>query len=253
MDLSLQLQHEVVAVQTETDLHVLVELTAPAVPTVSTREPLRIALVIDRSGSMHGAKLDAAKRSVAYLARQLTAADQLAVIAYDDAVTLPYALGPVDVAAIDLALAGIESGGSTNLSGGWLKGVEELRRVAGGIRRVVVLSDGHANVGITDTATLARMAGEVMGRGISTTTIGFGDGFDEHLMTVIADRGGGSGHFAQSPDDAPGIFAAEFDDLAALVAQSLSVESDVRLHGPGPGPVRAPTPRSAAVLGTPSI
>jgi Ca-activated chloride channel homolog len=68
------------------------------------------------------------------------------------------------------------------------------------------------------------MAGEVMSRGISTTTIGFGEGFDEHLMTTVADAGGGSGHFAQSPDDAPGIFADEFDDLATLVAQSLSVE-----------------------------
>ncbi len=224
MDLSLQLQHELVAVQTETDLHVLVELTAPAAPVDHAREPLRIALVVDRSGSMHGAKLDAAKRSIAYLARQLTTEDQIAVIAYDDAVTLPYPLGPVDVGAIDRALAGIGPGGSTNLSGGWLKGVEELRRIEGGIRRVVVLSDGHANAGITDTAILARMAGEVMGRGISTTTIGFGDGFDEYLMTVIADSGGGSGHFAQSPDDAPEIFAAEFDDLATLIAQNLSVE-----------------------------
>lgn len=80
MDLSLQLQHEFVAVQTETDLHVLVELTAPPAPVDQTREPLRIALVLDRSGSMHGAKLDAAKRSIAYLAGQLTSDDRLAVI-----------------------------------------------------------------------------------------------------------------------------------------------------------------------------
>jgi Ca-activated chloride channel homolog len=224
MDLSLQLQHELVAVQTETDLHVLVELTAPAAPTDHSREPLRIALVLDRSGSMHGAKLVAAKRSIAFLAGQLTAADQLSVVAYDDSVTLPYPLGPADVGAVDRALAGIGPGGSTNLSGGWLKGVEELRRIEDGVRRVVLLSDGHANVGITDPSMLARMASEVAGSGISTTTIGFGDGFDEHLMTGIADSGGGSGHFAQSPDDAPGIFAEEFDDLAALVAQNLSVE-----------------------------
>jgi Ca-activated chloride channel homolog len=224
MDLSLQLQHELVAVQTETDLHVLVELTAPVAPTDHAREPLRIALVVDRSGSMSGAKLEAAKRSIAYLAEQLTADDRLAVIAYDDQVTLPFPLGPVDVGAIGQALAGIVSGGSTNLSGGWLKGVEQLRQVDDGVRRVVLLSDGHANTGITEPAVLARMAGEVAGSGISTTTIGFGDGFDEHLMTAIADSGGGSGHFAQSPDDAAGIFAEEFDDLATLVAQNLSVE-----------------------------
>jgi Ca-activated chloride channel homolog len=97
---------------------------------------------------MYGPKLEAAERSIVYLARQLTGEDQVAVIAYDDSVTLPYALGPVDVAAIDLALAGIGPGGSTNLSGGWLKGVEELRRVEDGIRWVVMLSDGQANVGM---------------------------------------------------------------------------------------------------------
>lgn len=224
MDLSLQMQHELVAVQTETDLHVLVELTAPAAPTDHAREPLRIALVVDRSGSMSGAPLEAAKRSIAYLARQLTADDRLAVIAYDEQVTLPYPLGPVGVGKIGRALDGIESGGMTNLSGGWLKGVEQLGQMDDGIRRVVLLSDGHANTGITDPVVLARMAGELAGGGISTTTIGFGDGFDEHLMTAIADAGGGSAHFAQSPDDAPGIFAAEFDDLATLVAQNVSVE-----------------------------
>lgn len=224
MDLSLQLAHDLVAVQTETHLDVLIELTAPTPAVDQDREPLRIAVVVDRSGSMRGAKLEAAKRSVAYLAAQLTSEDRLAVVAYDSTVTLPYPLAPVDVGAVGRALASFGPGGQTNLSGGWLKGVEQLRGIDDGIRRVVLLSDGHANVGVADMATLARMAAEVAGSGISTTTIGFGDGFDEQLMTAVADNGGGSGHFAQSPDDAPGIFAEEFDDLATLVAQNLSVE-----------------------------
>jgi Ca-activated chloride channel homolog len=224
VDLSLQLQHDLVAVQTDVDLHVMVELAAPPAPTDRDREPLHVALVIDRSGSMHGGRLEAAKRSASYLGHQLTSADQLAVVAYDDEVSLLHPLQPVDATRIDGALAGLMTGGMTNLSGGWLKGVEELGRVADGVRRVLLLSDGHANQGIRDRSTLERMATEVAGGGVSTTTIGFGDGFDEHLMTAIADAGSGHGYFAETPDDAAGIFADEFADLATLVAQNVSVE-----------------------------
>jgi Ca-activated chloride channel homolog len=224
MDLSLQLQHDLVAVQTETELHVLVELASPPAPADRDREPLRIALVIDRSGSMQGGRLEAAKRSASYLAHQLTAEDQLAVIGYDQTVSLELPLQPVDVHRVDAALAGLTPRGMTNLSGGWLKGVEELSRVSDGVRRVLLLSDGHANRGITDRMTLERMAIEVAGGGISTSTIGFGDGFDEHLMTALADAGTGSGYFAETPDDAAGIFAEEFEDLATLVAQNVSIE-----------------------------
>lgn len=108
------------AVQTEMDLHVLVDLTAPAAVCDHRREPLRIALVVDRSGSMRGAKLDATKRSVAYLAGQLTVDDQLAIVAYDDQVLLPYALGPAGVDAVDQArwLASAPVGRPTSPVGG---------------------------------------------------------------------------------------------------------------------------------------
>jgi Ca-activated chloride channel homolog len=224
VDLSLQLQHDLVAVQTETDLHVMVELSAPPAPTDQDREPLRVALVIDRSGSMHDGRLEAAKRSASYLASQLSSADQLAVIGYDDEVLVAHPLQPVHAPAVDAALAGLQPGGMTNLSGGWLKGVEELGRASDGIRRVLLLSDGHANRGIVDAAKLERMSAEIAGTGVSTTTIGFGDGFDEDLMTAIADAGSGHGYFAETPDDAAGIFAAEFENLATLVAQNVSVE-----------------------------
>lgn len=224
MDLELRLQHDIVAVQTATELHLMVELTAPPQTHDDSRQPLRVAVVLDKSGSMGGERLPLAKRAARYLVEQMTDDDQMAVVAYDDTVDLVAPLAPVDKQALAARIDAIDTGGMTNLSGGWLKGVEELRRVDDGIRRVLLLSDGHANQGITDPSQLAGMAGTIAAEGISLSTIGIGDGFDEHLMTGLSDAGRGRGHFAATPDDAPGIFAEEFEDLVSLAAQNLSVE-----------------------------
>ena len=225
---SLRIDHELLAVEREHRVHCMLELTAPPAPGDSQRKPLHLALVIDRSGSMRGEKLHIAKRCAAFLARRLRPDDQLSIVTYDDEVALVHGLAPVgnDTSALERAIAAIHTGGQTNLSGGWLKGVEQLRGVPGGAgpKKVLLLSDGLANVGISDAGQLAELAHGATDEGIGTTTIGFGDGFDEDLMTAMADRGSGSAYFAAGVDEAPGIFAQEFDDLVSVVAQNLSVE-----------------------------
>jgi len=227
-DASLRLDHELLAVEQDHRVHCMLDLTAPPAPGSENRMPMHLALVIDRSGSMHGPKLDTAKRCAMFLARKLRADDQLSIVAYDSEVTLVHGLAPVGVdrSAVEHAIASIPPGGQTNLSGGWLKGTEQLRGIAGGVgpRKVLLLSDGLANVGITDGAELAAMAKVAADDGIGTTTIGFGDGFDEDLMTALADAGGGNAYFAATVDEAAGIFAQEFDDLVRVIAQNLSVE-----------------------------
>ena len=123
------------------------------------------------------------------------------------------------------AIAGITTGGMTNLSGGWLKAREELARADDGrVRRVLLLTDGQANRGITDAGQLVGLAGHAAADGIGTTTIGYGTDFDEKLLTDMADAGRGVGWFAETVDDAPRIFAEEFTGLVQLAAQNLSVE-----------------------------
>ena len=223
MDAELRLDHSLVAIESGGTVFGLLELKAPEAATDANRPSLGIALVIDRSGSMSGEKLETAKACGAYLASRLASVDRMSVVAYDDEVTLVSSLeGPGP--RLGAAIGGIYSGGSTNLSGGWLKGVELLEHHRAEVRRVLLLTDGLANVGITNHSQLTGMASSAAARGITTTTIGLGADHDETLLAAMSDAGQGHDHFAATPDEAPEIFAKEFDSLAAMVAQNLSVE-----------------------------
>lgn len=220
LDHSITLDHELVSVEDEQTVHAMLELTAPAVD--RCRPPLRLAVVLDRSGSMSGERLACAKTATRMLAQLLSADDQLGVVAYDDQVRVVAPLGKPSSQVL-AAVEQLEAGRSTNLSGGWTKGCELLER-AGDTRRVVLLTDGHANEGVTDPSRLAEMAGVAANGRISTTSIGIGAGFNEHLLAAMADRAGGGYFYADQPDDLPAAFEEAFGDLAALVASTVSVE-----------------------------
>jgi ADP-ribosylglycohydrolase len=225
MDANIRLDHQLLAVETEHQVHAMLEITAPGAPDGDKRAPLNIAIVIDRSGSMSGPKLEVTKQCADYLVKRLGKDDKVAVVAYDDQVDLVASLQPATGPALAPSIASIFPRGSTNLSGGWMKGAEELGRAdEGSARKVILLTDGLANVGVTDPRALASMTQQAVGRGIGTTTVGFGEDFDEALLTDLAEVGQGNSYFASNPDDAPGIFGREFEGLMNLVAQNVSAE-----------------------------
>jgi Ca-activated chloride channel family protein len=225
MDATVRLEHSVLAVEAEHDLHAMVELSVPELAEGAGRPPLRVALALDRSGSMAGDKLAMALRCARWLAERLRSVDELALASFDDHVRLLAPLARVDARRVRAALASIGPGGQTNLSGGWLRALGELVDApADGPRKILLLTDGLANQGITSREDLVAMARRARNEGVSTTTIGFGGGFDEDLLRDMADAGGGSTYFAATPDDAPGIFERELEGLTRVAAQNVTLE-----------------------------
>lgn len=192
----------------------------------SPRRNLNLSLVIDRSGSMAGAPLHHALKAAESVVDQLEPDDILSVVVYDDEVDSVVPPQPVtNKAALKNSIHKVRAGGITNLSGGWLKGCEHVktRLDPQKINRVLLLTDGHANMGIQDPKVLTATSGQKAEEGITTTTLGFAQGFNEDLLIGMARAATGNFYFIQSIDEATEVFSIELDSLRAVVGQNLKV------------------------------
>ena len=124
------------------------------------------------------------------------------------------------------ALARIEPRGSTNLGEGWLTGCRQvaLGQRGDGVDRCLLLSDGLANVGMTDRDELAGHAAELRRRGVTTTTFGIGDDFDERLMQLIAEHGGGNFYYIEDARQIPDYITSEVGEALDVVARGVAIE-----------------------------
>lgn len=200
-------------------------LTTLSGETPPARAPINVVLVLDRSGSMSGGPLDAAIEAAQRFAGFLAANDRLSVVAFDDEVTVVSAPAPAGDSAVLDAIGRIHPGGSTNLSGGWLKAFELARQgLVDGVNRIVLLTDGQANCGITDLQALSAMVRSGAAQRVSTTCIGFGAGFNEDLLQTLGREGRANYWYVERDDQMAGVFEGEIEGLVALAAQNVVVE-----------------------------
>ena len=208
-------------------LPVLVRIQAPDPdPTLQkNRKPYHLALVLDRSGSMHGEPLLEALRCTRYILDQLSPSDVVSLTVFDNNVNTLVNAQPVgNGQVLHHALSQISSGGSTNLHGGWQAGANTLLNTAqdAALARVILLSDGQANTGdTTDTQTIANLCAQAAEHGITTSTYGLGRGFNEDLMVAMGERGGGNHYYGDTAADLFEPFAEEFDFISNLYARHL--------------------------------
>jgi len=225
MELNALLDVDIVAVEADDEISLMLDLKAPADKEAGTRPPASLQVVLDRSGSMYGGRLEAAQVALLGLIDKLDARDNFGLVAFDTETWVVVPAGPLtDKHLAKAKIASLLPGGSTDLCGGYLRGIQEARRVkADGRATLLLLSDGHANHGVTDAGRLGQVAEGAQHQGVTTSTVGLGLDYDEVLMGAIARGGQGNAHFAEEPDTAGAAIAGEVDGLLTQVAQAASL------------------------------
>ena len=205
---------------TEQTVDVLVRITPPEIEQTNSKRPkLNLSLVLDRSGSMQGRKIEEARQAANYCIDQLLATDRISTVIFDDQVDVLIPSQPVENKdMLKRAINSIVVAGSTALHEAWVRGGLQVSDHLNGaaINRVLLITDGQANVGETNVDRIVTQARELAAKGVTTSTIGIGQDFNEDLLMPMAEAGAGNAWHVQEPQDMVRIFETE---LRGLVTQ----------------------------------
>lgn len=204
-----------------------VRVAEPSGP-LPEREPLTLAVVLDRSGSMAGEKLETAKRATLAVIERLDERDRVAVVTFDDRIDLlqpATSVTPIVKSRLREALGAVQARATTALHEGWLTGCHAIAGVGDGPARCFLLTDGLANVGLIDPEQVAsEAAGIARNAGIGTSTFGIGADYDEHLLGPMAVAGGGQFHHLRAAAEIASTFVGELGGLLGVAVRQVRLE-----------------------------
>ena len=187
-----------------------------------------MVIVLDRSGSMQGQKLRDARRAVLKLLSNLSAKDRFAMVTYSDGVQIASKLVNVTQDSrvhLVAAVNSVRAGGGTNLGAGLQAGINMLRTPfrSNKAARVILISDGLANRGLTGVKSLTGIASAAVEGEFAVSTVGVGIDFNEQLMTAIADRGTGNYYYLENPAAFAEVFQKEFYNTQSAAITGLKI------------------------------
>ncbi len=191
------------------------------------RTPANVSIVLDRSGSMDGEKMARAKEAASIAISMLDDRDIVSIVTYSDTVSvLVPATRVSDRNYIQRRIETVFADGSTALFAGVSKGADEVSKFLerNSVNRVILLSDGLANVGPDSPGALGSLGESLKRSGVSVTTIGLGLGYNEDLMVELAQKSDGNHAFVENYNDLTRIFRYEFQDILSVVAQDVEIE-----------------------------
>ena len=233
LQLGAELGHSTIARKSGQSVYLRLSLkTLAAEKKGSDRAPINVALVVDRSGSMSGERLAAAKKGAHTALERLSKKDILSLVTYNHEVDVAHAAAEIgsDRADIERAIDQLEASGTTALYAGVKEGGEQVKHFKSDLKinRVVLLSDGLANVGPSSPGELATLGRELAGKGISVSTIGLGLEYNEDLMQRLAAASDGNHVFVERPSDLAEIFDREFGDALSVAARDIEIQIECK-------------------------
>lgn len=224
--LKVELERSVLPSDSDGKAVVKVSLDALKPEKRSARPGVNLAIALDRSGSMSGEKLQRAKEAAIEAVSRLDNRDIFSLVIYDHSIdTIVPARRVSRVSEITHSIKGIYARGNTALFGGVSQAASEIRKNMDPeyVNRIILLSDGLANVGPSSPQDLGRLGAALSKEEISVTTVGVGTGYNEDLMTRLAQKSDGNSYFVDSAQDLPEIFKAELGDVLSVVAKNVEL------------------------------
>lgn len=225
-----RLGHDTLPADRPHETFLMVEVGAPEDAAIESRAPANVSIVIDTSGSMKGQRLNNAIAAARGMISRLRPDDTVSVVTYAREAELllaPTTVDRLDRFTLDRALDGLVSGGNTCISCGVDLARAQLRRRTGAVSRILLLSDGVANRGMTRTDQFRALGDNIRAERAAVASVGVDLDYDERVLFALSQASNGHHYFVENPAGLPAVFDREARNLIGTVADRVDVDVEL--------------------------